>query len=79
MAEHELIPFWDFANRLDIAFGELDVAVFRHSDYILFESQVAWETCLRELLYHLIDRYGTAEVERWRFELSYDSAKHLRI
>lgn len=41
VAEHELIPFWDFANRLDIAFGELDVAVFRHSDYILFESQVA--------------------------------------
>lgn len=72
LVEHELTPFVDFANRPDIAFGELDVAVFRHSDYIPFESQAAWENCLRELLYHLIDRYGASEVERWPFEFSYN-------
>lgn len=69
---HELIPFLDFANRPDVAIGELDVAVFRHSDYIPFESQEAWENCLRELIWHLMDRYGAEKVECWRFEFAYN-------
>lgn len=72
LIDHDMIPFLDFGNRPDVAMGELGVSIFESHDYISFESRIAWENCLLNLMEHLIERFGKEEISRWRFEFSCD-------
>lgn len=46
--------------------------VFFEYQYIEFQSKEAWEALIRDLLRHVVKRYGRSEVNQWIFELSFD-------
>ncbi len=74
LVSHHIIPYIDLGRRPDMAMKSEKEAVFYGHEYTEFQSKKVWENLLENFIGHIVKRYGSDEVSKWIFEVSFDSA-----
>lgn len=75
LVSNHIHVFLDFGNRPDTVIKGEGVALFYEQECIEFESKRIWGASVKDLILHLLKRYGKEELEQWVFELTYNVVK----
>ena len=75
LVSNHIHVFLDFGIRPDTVIKGEGVALFYEQECIEFESKRIWGASVKDLILHLLKRYGKEELEQWIFELTYNVVK----
>lgn len=73
LLKEDLIPHIEFGVKVKRLQKNADISIIYAEDHDVSQEPEKWRLRLDSLVRHWVERYGTAEIDKWRLEISYNA------
>lgn len=73
LLKENLIPHIELGVKAKRIQKNAEISIIYREDNDISQEPEKWKHCLEELMKHWVIRYGIAEIDKWRLEISYDA------
>lgn len=76
LLKEDLIPHIELMRKPKRIQKNAEISIIYREDDDMMKQSEKWNQCLESLMKHWVLRYGAAEIDKWRIEMSYDIGQH---